>query len=228
MAALVKRQIQILRDRIEDSLDQKHLADQAVASSGFFLHEDAVTKKYRKYAAGHRSDYYKALGLLLSSRAEAGSAGGGTPETGLFPPFPPKTSEAGFDFLFHRYQAIAASELDRLKPDGDPDDDATHPDGDDAPSGCHSPQATAAVKTQTVDSPVKPGPDGTPAPASRPEPELEAKPTAVSEPAATSTSSPADRAPRPLSRRARKERERRLRAQAKAAKRAAQKAGSGR
>jgi hypothetical protein len=218
MAALVARQIQILRDRIEDRLDQADLAEQAAAASGFLLHEDAVTKKYRRCAAEHRCDYYKALGLLLRGRAEAGSAGADVPDAGLFPPYPPDPSGAGFDFLFARYQAIAQAELDRLATQHDGDAD----DGDD--------QAEPATDAPPGRAPAADAPAAERKPAPRQQPEPEVKPATVDDPAATATcsSAEAEPAPRPLSRRARKERERRLRAQAQAAKRAAQKARSGR
>jgi hypothetical protein len=215
LKALVERQVNTLRARIDKTLSAKHTAEQGEAISGFFYEEDAVTRKYRRYAAGHRSAFNRYLGMLESGRAGAEEAG--TKETGLFPPYPPKTSEAAFDFLYHRYKVIAEAEIARIKSSqcqeygDDYDESEGETEADPGPADAQPGRAAApdapAGKTKATGQPVN----------SDPKPEAEPTP-----------SSTADPPPRPTSRRARKERQRRLRAQAKAAKRTAQKARSGR
>jgi hypothetical protein len=224
MAALVKHQIETLRDRIAEKLDWKHYADQAVAASGFFLEEDAVTRKYRRYAAGHRCDFNRYLAMLENSRAGAEEAGTKEKETGLFPPYPSQTSQAAFDFLYHRYRVIAEAEIARIKSrqcaDVGADEDECESDG----AGEADPRPADAQRSHAAAQDAPKAKTETTARTMNPEPSPEAKPTAAAEPAPTSPA--ADPPPRPMTRRARKERERRLRAQAKAAKRAAKTAES--
>ena len=92
LIALAEEQIGKLRDRIERVLDACHTTQQAEAIAGMFSDEDAVTKGLRKDESRARSDYNKALGLLLAGRAEAEAAGTSTDKPDGIPPVPQKAS----------------------------------------------------------------------------------------------------------------------------------------
>src|SRR5262249_23919807 len=71
LAAVAKRQIEILRARIKDFLSNEHQANRGMAVAGMAMHEDAVTRKLRRKESLARTDYNRARNTLLHSRAEA-------------------------------------------------------------------------------------------------------------------------------------------------------------
>jgi hypothetical protein len=107
LIAFAEEQIAKLEDRIERVLEACHTAEQDEAVAGIFYVEDAATKKLRKDESRARGDYNKAYGMLLAGRAEADAAAGGNGKSDGIPPVPPKASEAGFDYLFRRFQTMS-------------------------------------------------------------------------------------------------------------------------
>jgi hypothetical protein len=144
--------------------------------------------------------------MLLAGRAEAEAAAGDRADG--IPPVPPKASEAGFDYLFRRFQAMCRMPVVHLD------------DCDLGEEGANEPQATAATREQPVaaadadsdsDEANAESATGTapvPSPGAKSETQTQAE-------------TPAAAPHRPMTKRARKLREKRLR---EAAKREARKA----
>jgi hypothetical protein len=105
LIAFAEEQIVKLEDRIELVLEACHTAERDEAVVGIFYVEDAATKKLRKDESRARSDYNKAYGMLLAGRAEAEAPAGGKADG--IPSVPPKASEAGFDYLFRRFETMS-------------------------------------------------------------------------------------------------------------------------
>jgi hypothetical protein len=97
LAALAQQEIEELEDRIADVLEPKHRADQGMVASGLALDEDTTTRKLRRYESGFKSDFNKAEALFFKSRAESEAAAQEAADA--FADNPPKTSDAGYDYL---------------------------------------------------------------------------------------------------------------------------------